>query len=230
MTPAMPQRPIRSYVLRQGRLTQGQSNAMQHLWPVFGVEYNEQHLSFANLFQNDYPTILEIGFGNGQSLSEMALQNPQTNFLGIEVHLPGVGRLMNLIEQSNLQNLRVSHHDAVEVVRQQIPLESLERIQIYFPDPWHKKRHNKRRLIQTPFLKELTQRLKKGGLLHIATDWEDYAHHIHDALQQTTELTSTHPNGQWHIERPEFRPQTKFESRGLNLGHDVWDFLYQKDS
>jgi len=223
-----PIRDIKSFVLRQGRLTKGQQYAMEHYWPLYGVAAGETPLDWQQLFGNDAPLALEIGFGNGESLAAMAQAEPARNFIGIEVHTPGVGHLLHLIADQQLSNLRVMNSDAVQIIRQQIPAASLDRVQVYFPDPWHKKRHHKRRIVQAPFVSLLASRLCKGGLLHLATDWEDYAHHMADVMQASPDFKSCAADGAPFSPRPAFRPQTKFEQRGLRLGHGVWDLLYYK--
>lgn len=221
-------RDIKSFVLRQGRLTKGQQYAMEHYWPLYGIELGETPLDWHKLFGNDAPIALEIGFGNGESLARMAQAEPERNFVGIEVHTPGVGHLLHLIAEQQLSNLRVMNSDAVQIMRQQIPPASLDRVQVYFPDPWHKKRHHKRRIVQAPFVSLLASRLRNGGLLHLATDWEDYALHMANVMQTSPDFRSCAVDRSAFSPRPAFRPQTKFEQRGLRLGHGVWDLLYYK--
>lgn len=229
-------RPIKSFVLRQGRLTKGQQYALEHFWPIFGIEHNETTdtqvlLNFSELFGNDAPVNLEIGFGNGDSLAQMARANPAENFMGIEVHGPGVGHLLHLINEYQLTNVRVMNNDAVHILKTRMAPASLNRLQLYFPDPWHKKRHNKRRIVQPPFVSLLASLLQASGVFHLATDWEDYALHMVEVMAASTEFTNTiapldasFP----YAPRPDYRPITKFENRGIKLGHGVWDLLYQK--
>lgn len=220
--PIKPKRTIRSFVLRQGRLTKGQEQALTHLWPVFGIDYQ----SGTNIeFNHSQPTVLEIGFGMGASLVEMAKAAPNKNFLGIEVHKPGVGACLMAIEENQLANLKVMCHDAVEVLENMIPDNSLDKVQIFFPDPWHKARHNKRRIIQPEFVNLISQKLKSGGILHLATDWQHYAEHMLDVLSNAEAFTNLSPTNDY-VPRPEDRPITKFEKRGQNLGHGVWDLQF----
>jgi tRNA (guanine-N7-)-methyltransferase len=222
-------RQIKSFVLRQGRLTSGQQHALDTAWPQFGIAEGTEQLDLPMIYGNEAPVTLEIGFGNGESLAQMALAEPQRNFLGIEVHTPGVGHLLHLVQSKQLSNVRVMNTDAVEIIEQRIPAQSLDRVQIYFPDPWHKKRHNKRRIIQAEFVSLLASRLKTGGLLHLATDWQDYADSMAEVMQASPDFHSSHPQGEPFSPRPDFRPLTKFEQRGLRLGHGVWDLLYIKN-
>ena len=219
-------RPMRSYVLRQGRLTPGQRLALEQQWPTLGIEFTGEAIDFEQVFARTAPITLEIGFGNGASLAEMATADPERDFLGIEVHRPGVGHLLYLAEENALSNLRVMNHDAVEIIQQMIPDNSLDRIQIFFPDPWHKKRHNKRRIVQPEFVELLATKLQQGGVLHLATDWEDYAVQMLNVMEQAVGYTNLAAGG-GYSERPESRPLTKFENRGLKLGHGVWDLLYR---
>lgn len=217
-----PKRTIRSFVLRQGRLTKGQEQALTHLWPIFGIDYQ----SGTNIeFNHSQPTVLEIGFGMGASLVEMAKAAPSKNFIGIEVHKPGVGACLMAIEDNQLSNLKVMCHDAVEVLENMIPDNSLDKVQIFFPDPWHKARHNKRRIIQPEFVNLISQKLKSGGILHLATDWQHYAEHMLEVLSNADAFTNLSPTNDY-VPRPEDRPITKFEKRGQNLGHGVWDLQF----
>ncbi len=220
------QRPIRSFVLRQGRITSAQNAALENLWPVFGLD---PELAFKpqEAFGRAAPLILEIGFGNGESLAQMALGAPEKNFLGIEVHRPGVGHLLLKVEELGLRNVRVYCTDAVEILRDRIAENSLDGIQVFFPDPWHKKRHHKRRLINSEFVALLADRLKPGGILHCATDWEDYAEKMLEVLEATPSLRNQAGKGSFS-ERPVYRPPTKFEARGQRLGHGVWDLLFER--
>ena len=219
-------RPVRSFVLRQGRLTKSQEQALSNEWPIFGIERGESELQLNSLFSNDAPITLEIGFGNGVSLATMAEQSPDKNFVGIEVHRPGVGRLLHLIKEKQLSNLRVMDDDAVEIIKNRIPENSLDRIQLFFPDPWHKKRHNKRRIVQPDFVSLISTRLKKGGVFHMATDWEPYAEHMAEVMEVSLEFKSLSDTP--YSPKPDSRPTTKFENRGLKLGHGVWDLIYEK--
>jgi len=218
-------RPIRSYVLRQGRVSRAQAAAHEGLLPLYGIEYNKEILDFATLFGRRAETILEIGFGMGETTAAIAAAHPEKNFLGIEVHTPGVGSLLKQIAAAGLGNLRLVQHDAVEVLRDMIAPDSLDGIHIFFPDPWPKKRHHKRRLVQTDFVALLAGRLKPGGYLHLATDWRDYAEQMLAVLAAEPRLENT---AEGFAPRPDHRPQTKFETRGLKLGHDVWDLVFRK--
>lgn len=219
------QRRIRSFVRREGKLTSGQDKALQEEWPRFGVPLADEPLDFSALFGRDAATVVEIGFGNGLSLAQMALDNPEVNFFGIEVHRPGVGSLLVQIKKLQLENVRVSQDDAVEVFKAQVPVESLDRLQIFFPDPWHKKRHHKRRLINPEFVELAVSRIKPGGTLHVATDWENYAEQILDVLNGHSLL---HNTAQTYAPQPAYRPSTKYEQRGLKFGHEVFDLVFKK--
>ncbi len=219
-------RPVRSFVLRQGRLTKGQELALSTVWPVYGVERGDTLLDIPSLFGNDGPTTLEIGFGDGVSLAAMAKNDIERNFIGIEVHKPGVGRLLHLINENQLTNVRVMDDDAVEIIKKRISECSLDRVQLFFPDPWHKKRHNKRRIVQPDFVSLIASRLKSKGVFHLATDWEPYAEQMAEVMEASKEFSSV--SGVPFSNKPESRPTTKFETRGLKLGHGVWDLLYQK--
>ena len=218
-------RPIRSFVKREGKLTKGQKNALEKAWPSLGVDLDDEQLDLASLFGREAPVVLEIGFGNGASLAEMAAASPETNFFGIEVHRPGVGSLLVHVLHQGLENVRVSADDAVQVLNQQIPDQSLDRVQIFFPDPWHKKRHHKRRLIQPEFVNMLCDKLKKGGVIHAATDWENYAEHILEVLEGCSMIENT---ADGYAPKPDYRPGTKYEARGKRLGHGVWDLVFKK--
>ena len=220
-------RAVRSFVLRQGRFTPAQQRAFDELWPRFGLDYTGVARDFDPVFGRQAPRVLEIGFGNGDALRFAAAQDPQRDYIGIEVHAPGVGRLLNALESDAATHVRLYHHDAVEVLRNEIAEASLDEVRIYFPDPWHKKRHNKRRLIQPEFAALLVSRLRAGGRLHAATDWQDYAEQMWDVLDATAGLQNrAGPRG--HVPRPDWRPQTHFETRGQKLGHGVWDLVYDK--
>ncbi|MBN3193012.1 MULTISPECIES: tRNA (guanosine(46)-N7)-methyltransferase TrmB [Pectobacterium] len=222
-----PMRRIRSFVRRQGRLTNGQQLALDNYWPVMGVEYQTEQVDFNALFGRDAPVVLEIGFGMGASLVTMAAQHPEQNFLGIEVHLPGVGACLAAAQEAGISNLRVMCHDAIEVLMNMIPDGSLSMVQLFFPDPWHKARHNKRRIVQVPFVQLVQRKLKVGGVFHMATDWEPYAQHMLEVMTSVTEYRNLSNNNEY-VERPESRPLTKFEARGQRLGHGVWDLMFER--
>ncbi len=218
------QRSIRSYVLRQGRMTDAQRTAHERLLPRYGVPFGPAPLDFARVFGRHAPVVLEIGFGMGETTAEIAASNPQIDYLGVEVHAPGVGSLLRMIETRQLTNLRIVQHDAAEVVEQMVPAASMSGIHVFFPDPWPKKRHHKRRLLQVEFARLLSSRLRPGGYLHIATDWDEYAEWILEVLAQT-ELENC--AGRFSP-RPAYRPVTKFERRGLALGHAVHDIVFRR--
>lgn len=222
-----PKRQIRSFVLRQGRLTAGQRDALSNTWPTHGLEFNPEHVNWHEVFGNDNPVTLEIGFGNGDSLATMAEESPERNFLGIEVHGPGVGHLLHLVGQGGQQNIRVARHDAIDVLEQMVAPESLDRLQLFFPDPWHKTRHHKRRIVQSGFLDLVASRLKKGGVFHMATDWKPYAQHALKTLSEHPAFGNSESETSYS-ERPSHRPKTKFEARGQRLGHGVWDLIWVK--
>jgi len=221
-------RPIRSFVMRTGRMTVGQTRALEELWPRYGVEFSAEPLSMDLLFGRAAPRTLEIGFGNGEHLAALAAAHPERDYFGIEVHRPGVGHLLLLASTNNLTNLRASSHDAVEVLRDQIAEGSLDEVLVLFPDPWHKKRHHKRRLIQPPFVELIASRLRQGGVLRLATDWEEYALQMLEVLSAAKTLfTNLSPTGDW-MPRPEERAPTRFEKRGARLGHGVWDVAFSR--
>jgi len=221
-------RPIRSFVMRTGRMTTGQARALEDLWPRYGVEYSPAPLSLDVLFGRRASRTLEIGFGNGEHLAALAASHPERDYLGIEVHRPGVGHLLMLAANHNLTNLRASAHDAVEVLRDQIPPAALNEVLVLFPDPWHKKRHHKRRLIQPPFVELVASRLAPGGILKLATDWEPYALQMLEVLRGAHALfTNLSPTGDW-VPRPDERAPTRFEKRGTRLGHGVWDLAFER--
>ncbi len=223
----MPERTahIRSYVLRQGRVSNAQQRALETLKPRFGIAYTPQLLDLKVVFGRGAPTVLEIGFGMGETTAAIAAANPENDYLAIEVHSPGVGSLLKQIDEMHLTNVRIVQHDAVEVLRDMIPAASLDGVHIFFPDPWHKKRHNKRRLIQPRFVTELAGKLKAGGYLHVATDWQDYAEQVLAVLSAEPTLQNTAPN---YAPKPGYRPLTKFEQRGIRLGHGVWDIVFRR--
>lgn len=220
-------RTIRSFVLRQGRLTKGQQRAFDAHWERLGIEYRPAQLDLQALFGNDNPVHVEIGFGNGESLAEMARRHPERNYIGIEVHGPGVGHLLMKLEEYGCQNVRICRHDAVEVLEQMIPPASLQGVYLFFPDPWHKKRHHKRRIVQLAFLDLLARKLCPGGFFHAATDWENYAGHMLEVLNGASHLFRNTASRDF-VERPDDRPLTKFEQRGLRLGHGVWDLIFER--
>lgn len=214
---------IRSFVRRQGRLSPAQQRAVETLLPRFGIAYQAQPLDLAAAFGRDAPKILEIGFGMGDSTATIALANPERDYLCLEVHTPGVGNLLKLIDTQAIRNIRIIQHDAVEVLRDMLNDASLDGVHIFFPDPWHKARHNKRRLIQAVFIAQLMQKIKPGGYLHVATDWQNYAEQALRVLSEEPLLQNTASD---YAPRPDYRPLTKFEKRGLNLGHGVWDLVF----
>lgn len=220
-----PQQRIRSFVLRQGRMTAAQESGLQ-LLPQKGLFREQGLLDCAKVFGRTAPTVLEIGFGMGGSLLQMAQAAPDKNFIGIEVHRPGVGKLLHDMADAGVDNIRVYCDDAVEVLQHCIDDDSLNAVQIFFPDPWHKKRHNKRRLIQPEFVQLIHRKLKAGGILHAATDWQDYAEHILAVMQAAPNYRNCAP--QDYAPRPDYRPKTKFEQRGERLGHGVWDIIFAK--
>jgi tRNA (guanine-N7-)-methyltransferase len=220
---SLTERHIRSFVLRQGRVSNAQRRAVDTLLPVYGIAYSASPLDLDAAFGRAAPKVLEIGFGMGESTARIAAAHPEIDDLGVEVHTPGVGGLLRMIEAQHLTNIRIIQHDAVEVVSRMIPERSLAGVHVFFPDPWPKKRHHKRRLLQPAFVHLLASRLHTGGYFHVATDWEDYA-------RQTLEVLSAEPllanSADGFSPRPEYRPLTKFESRGLRLGHRVWDIVF----
>ena len=220
-------RKVRSFVLREGRLTPGQRKALDTLWPQFGLERAQGMITPAQVFGREAPLVLEIGYGMGQSLAAMAEAEPDKDFIGIEVHRPGVGALLMTVAQQGLGNVRSYCDDAVDILRLCIPDNSLNRLQLYFPDPWHKKRHHKRRIVQPDWVELVHQKLAPGGLLHMATDWEDYAVHMMEVMNQAQGWRNTAGNDRF-ASRPDWRPETKFERRGQTLGHGVWDLLFEK--
>lgn len=226
-TPTIHLREIKSFVRREGRTTAAQERALNQLWSQYGIDYHAtQTLNFTALFGNNHPVWLEIGFGMGHSLAEMASNMPDINFLGIEVHRPGVGSLLNQVEQKGLTNIRVMSHDAVEVLKNMIPEHSLSRILLFFPDPWHKTKHHKRRIVQVPFMELLATTLQPTGIFHAATDWEPYAIWMQEIIEPLADWCNTAGKMQFST-KPSYRPETKFERRGQRLGHGVWDLLYQ---
>jgi len=220
-------RTIRSFVRRAGRITPSQQRALDELWPDYGVDYAESTIDFDELFGRTAPTVLEIGFGNGESLVELATANPDKDFLGIEVHEPGVGHCLLQAEKAGTRNLKVIAHDAVEVLKNQVPAGSLARVNLYFPDPWPKKRHHKRRIVQPDFVNLIADRLTDDGTFNIATDWENYAEHIDAVLSQSDRFTCIERR-EHEGDQPFARAQTKFERRGLRKGHGISDRCFRK--
>ena len=220
-------RRIRSFVKREGRLTTGQERAIKDLYPLYGLTLQDQLLNFDDVFQRTAPRILEIGFGNGASLSEMAANHVEQDYLGIEVHRPGVGTLLTQIEALGLKNLRVMNADAIDVLNQMVANESLDAVYLFFADPWHKTIHHKRRIVQQEFVQLLRKKLKVGGVFHMATDWEDYAKHMMRVMIDAEGFSNTAGKNQYVL-RPDYRPLTKFEQRGQRLGHGVWDLIFEK--
>ena len=216
---------IKSYVRRAGRMSAAQENHYAAMMPKIGVAYAPQPIDLAAVYGRNAPKIIEIGTGMGETTAKIADANRGNDYLGVEVHVPGVGALCKQIAERGLSNLRICQHDAVEVVRDMLPEASLDGVHVFFPDPWHKARHNKRRLIQPPFVALLASRLKAGGYLHCATDWEDYAHQMLEVLSGEPRLVNAADGS---APRPEYRPLTKFENRGLRLGHGVWDVIFTK--
>ena len=220
-------RQVRSFVLRAGRVTAGQERALRELWPRYGVDFTTARLDLDVLFGRSAPRCLEIGFGTGEVIGSLAAAHPEVDYLGIEVHRPGVGRLLLRAENAGLTNLRVICHDAVEVLATQVGAGSCDEILVFFPDPWHKKRHHKRRLIQPDFVRGLGDTLRPGGILRLATDWQAYAEQMLEVCNAESRLLSLNTDG-LYVRRPDFRPPTRFERRGERLGHGVWDLAYIK--
>lgn len=222
-------RRIKSFVKREGRLTAGQAKALDDMWPSMGVDYSPEMLNLTELFGKEAPVVLEIGFGMGKSLVEMAANEADKHFIGIEVHRPGVGACLGEARDRSVDNLRVFEHDAVEVLEQCIPDGSLARVQLFFPDPWHKKRHHKRRIVRPEFVECLRNKLAIGGVFHMATDWENYAEHMLEVMTAAPGYKNQAVDNQY-VPRPDNRPLTKFENRGTKLGHGVWDLMFEKIS
>ncbi len=220
-------RPIKSFVLRQGRVTSAQQHALDNYWPTYGIDFSEQLLPLEQLFSNDNDVIVEIGFGNGESLLQQAKNQPEYNFIGIEVHGPGVGHLMHLANSEGVKNIKVIRHDAIDVLKHQLGNNTLKQIQLFFPDPWHKKRHHKRRIISPEFIKLVHKKLKTGGFFHMATDWQHYAQQMLAEMDATEGFLNCSGAGNYS-ENKGTRCESKFERRGLKLGHGVWDLIYQK--
>jgi tRNA (guanine-N7-)-methyltransferase len=218
-------RTIRSFVLRQGRVSNAQQRAWDTLFPKFGIPYTETPLDAAAVFGRRAPLILEIGSGMGETSVVIARAHPENDYIAIEVHLPGVGSLLKSIDEEGLANLRVIRHDAVDVLEKMVPDGSIAGLHVFFPDPWPKKRHNKRRIIQPPLVALAARKLAPGGYIHLATDWQAYAEHMLEVLAAEPLLGNT---AQDYAPRPDYRPQTKFEARGLRLGHGVWDLVFRR--
>ena len=227
MTDTEHPRAIRSFVTRAGRITDAQSRALEVLWPKYGMEFSSDALDGDVLFGRHAPRTVEIGFGNGENLARMAGAHPERDYLGIEVHRPGVGRLLLALEEGHHTNVRVICHDAVEVLARQIPQQSLDEVMILFPDPWPKKRHHKRRLVQSSFVELVTERLRLGGIVRMATDWQPYAEEMLAVLTAHPRLRNLAADSTY-IPRPAERSATRFEKRGERLGHDVWDLAFER--
>ncbi|MBW8192644.1 tRNA (guanosine(46)-N7)-methyltransferase TrmB [Neiella marina] len=219
-------RRIRSFVRREGRLSNRQQRALDELWPSYGLDYSGERVELSELFGRQANTVVEIGFGMGASLVAMAKAAPEINFLGIEVHRPGVGACLADVEDEALTNVRTMEHDAVEVLQNTLAENSVDRLQLFFPDPWHKKRHHKRRIVQPEFVAMVQRVLKPGGVFHMATDWENYAEHMLEVMTEAPGFSNQHPDTSY-APRPDYRPLTKFEKRGQRLGHGVWDLLFE---
>jgi tRNA (guanine-N7-)-methyltransferase len=224
-TTDLSKRHIRSYVLRQGRVSIAQQRAIDTWLPRYGIAHITRQIDLDQAFGRKAPKVLEIGFGMGDSTATIAAAHPEIDYLALEVHTPGVGNLLKLIDSEQLNNIRIMQHDAVEVLRDMIADGTLDGIHIFFPDPWHKARHNKRRLIQSPFIAKLVQKLKPGGYIHVATDWQDYAEQVLAVLSAEPLLENS---AESYAPRPDYRPLTKFEQRGIKLGHGVWDLVFRR--
>ncbi len=223
--PADPSAHIRSFVLRQGRVSNAQRRFYEELMPVWALPYGQQLLDFEQVFGRKAPTIFEIGFGMGETTATIARNHPENNYIALEVHTPGVGSLLKDIQEQGLTNIRIIQHDAVEVLRDMIPMNSLDGVHVFFPDPWPKKRQQKRRLLQGPMVHAIAEHLKPGGYLHSATDWEEYAQQMLEVYSAEALLENT---ADGFAPKPAYRPQTKFETRGLRLGHGVWDVVFRR--
>lgn len=218
---------IKSFVKREGRLTKAQEKAIAENWPSMGLSIKQGILDLDKVFNRKAKRVLEIGFGMGKSLVEMAAADPKSDFIGIEVHTPGVGACLASAKEAQVNNLKVFEHDAIEILRDCIPDESLHRVQLFFPDPWHKKRHHKRRIVQAEFVEKLRSKLSIGGKFHMATDWQAYAEHMLEVMNEAPGFTNT-SSTQDYLPRPSYRPITKFELRGQKLGHGVWDIIFER--
>jgi len=222
-------RAVRSFVLRGGRLTEGQQRAMDELLPRYSTGNGNGCLNFTELFGNARPVVLEIGFGNGDATWQMARQSPRENFIGVEVHKPGVGHLLLNLQEQDINNVRIACEDGVVFLRDRIAAGSLEGLRLFFPDPWPKKRHHKRRLVQPEFVALLAEKLAAGGIVHFATDWQNYAEHMLEVLRQNPAFENLSDSGDY-CPRPTWRPLTKYEKRGKRLGHEVYDLLFLRRS
>jgi len=220
-------RKVRSFVKREGRLTKAQDRALTDHWQTMGLNHSDGLISPQSLFNNDNPIVLEIGFGMGKSLVEMAKAAPQLNFIGVEVHKPGVGACIATAQEAGVDNLKVYEHDAIEILADCIPDGLLTTVQLFFPDPWHKKKHHKRRIVSAEFVETIRQKLKVGGVFHMATDWENYAECMLADMQSAQGYNNLSTDNDY-VPRPDSRPLTKFENRGQRLGHGVWDLQFSK--
>jgi tRNA (guanine-N7-)-methyltransferase len=222
-----PKRTIKSFVQRAGRITRAQERALEELWPRFGIDYSPAPLDFDGVFGRSAPRVLEIGIGDGETLLALAADRPDADFLGVEVHRPGIGHCLLGIESQELANIRLVAHDAVEVLDRQVPDASLDELLLYFPDPWPKKRHHKRRIVQTAFVELVACKLRSGGIFRLATDWAPYAEHMLEVLRDNRSFSNASPEGDY-VPRPASRPLTKFERRGERLGHEVFDLEFRR--
>lgn len=227
VTGTLTSRSIRSFVIRNGRMTEAQQDALENALPIFGITFTENRINFDEAFDRAAPTWIEIGFGNGDALLHLAEQHPEVNVVGVEVHSPGVGHALMGIQSRQLKNVRIIQHDAMEVLQQMVAPQSLARVMLFFPDPWHKKRHHKRRIVQDEFVTTVSSRLQSGGLLHCATDVSGYAEWMLEHLQRSDDLVNESPNNDY-VEQPTWRINTRFERRGQRLGHEVFDLLYRR--
>jgi len=220
-------RKVRSFVKREGRLTNGQAKALEQYWGVMGLTHSDGLINPQALFNNTNPIVLEIGFGMGKSLVEMAKNAPELNFIGIEVHRPGVGACISLAQEEGVSNLKVYEHDAIEILADCIPDSCLSKVQLFFPDPWHKKKHHKRRIVQPEFVETIRKKLNINGVFHMATDWENYAKCMLEDMSTAPGYNNLSETNDY-VPRPDSRPLTKFENRGQRLGHGVWDIQFQR--
>lgn len=225
--PVTTRRGVRSFVLRQGRMTEGQKRAYDQLWPKYGLSREDGMIDPREVFGRDNMLNLEIGFGMGRSLADMAEAAPDQDFIGVEVHLPGVGALLKEVDERGLENVRIYSIDANDVIDLCLPEACLDRVMVFFPDPWPKKKHHKRRLVQPEFVQRIRHKLRVGGILHLATDWESYAEHMLEVMDESEGFANIQEQG-GYSPRPADRPITKFEKRGENLGHGVWDLLFYR--
>ena len=221
-------RAVRSFVRRAGRITASQKNALRELWPVYGIDYDTTELNLATVFGREAPCTMEIGYGDGETLVAQANAHPDQNFVGVEIYAPGVGHILISIKRENLSNVRLIREDAVDVLTYQITLASLDSVNLFFPDPWPKKKHHKRRIVQPGFARLVASRLKPGGRFHLATDWVPYAEHMLEVLSSCEYLDNCSASNNY-VERPDTRPRSKFEQRGQKLGHEVRDLLFVRN-